>query len=220
VSRFALLVCLLLGCSTSAAEKAPKPGAGGLCVTKGAVKAIDDGVRITQPTVRAVKPGSNGDAATLRLTYRGPSKGSRALKSGQMRRQLGLKLRAEDGCNLVYVMWRIEPKPGLEVSIKRNPGKHTHEECGTDGYTKIAMAEAPALEAGAAHELAARIEGEDDLTVTIDGDEVWHGSLGEPAHGLTGVAGLRTDNVEADVELITKRAPRTKKRCPRHGDPD
>ena len=34
------------------------------------------------------------------------------------------KLRAEDACNLVYVMWRIEPQSRLVVSVKRNPGQH------------------------------------------------------------------------------------------------
>ena len=126
---------LALGCSNADAARVKR--AAGLCVTKGALKSLGKKkVRITEPTVRAVRPGSTGDAATLRFTYRGGSPKSRALKSGQMRRQMGLKLRAADGCNLVYVMWRIEPKPGIEIQTKLNPGEHTNAECGTDGYTK------------------------------------------------------------------------------------
>ena len=35
-----------------------------------------------------------------------------AKRATDARRQVGLKLRARDGCNVVYVMWRIEPKAG------------------------------------------------------------------------------------------------------------
>ena len=41
---------------------------------------------------------------------------------GELRRQFGLKLRAQDACNLVYVMWRIEPASKLVVSIKCRTG--------------------------------------------------------------------------------------------------
>ena len=59
------------------------------------------------------------------------------LASGEMRRQFGLKLRAEDACNLVYAMWRIEPESKLVVSVKSNPGQHTSAQCGNRGYQNI-----------------------------------------------------------------------------------
>jgi hypothetical protein len=174
---------------------------GELCVTRGAI----DKAAITQPTVRAVAPAAAGDAAQLTFTFKGHAAESRALANGQDRRQVGLKLRAQDGCNVVYVMWRLDPKPKLEVSIKINPGKRTHEECGAEGYTKVKPTRRapspPELISGAAHTLRAEIQG-DDLFAWIDGTLAWHGRLPDEARTLSGPAGLRTDNVElANLEL-------------------
>jgi hypothetical protein len=215
-----LLVVVLAACNVSEAKRAPRSA--GLCVTKGALKPHGKhGARITEPTVRAVRAGSSGDSASLRFTYRGPSKKSRALASGQMRRQVGLKLRAQDGCNLVYVMWRIEPKPGIEVSIKRNPGQSTHAECGANGYTKVAFLDAVVPDVDTEHTLDASLSGS-DLTVTLDGKSIWTGAV-EGAADLTGPAGLRTDNVTADVALTTTPLDTSRKKlpkCPQAGDAD
>jgi hypothetical protein len=202
----------------AAAQRAPGPAGeaselaavapAGVCATKGAVKADGDGVRITDAVVRAVAPGTTGDAAALRFTYRGFSEDTVALGSGQVRRQVGLKLRAADGCNLVYVMWRIEPGPGVEVSVKANPGARTHAECGTGGYTKLksgVKATAPRLEPNVEHTLQAEIRG-DELTAWIDGAVVWHGVLPDAARDLRGPAGLRTDNVVIDAVLMASPA--------------
>jgi hypothetical protein len=174
---------------------------GELCVTRGAIAKA----AITEPTVRAVAPSAAGDAAQLAFTFKGDAQTSRALANGQDRRQVGLKLRAQDGCNVVYVMWRLDPKPKLDVSVKRNPGKRTHEECGADGYTKVKptrrVPPPPALIAGAAHTLRAEIQG-DELFAWIDGTLAWQGRLPNEARALSGPAGLRTDNVElANLEL-------------------
>jgi hypothetical protein len=48
----------------------------------------------------------------------------------EMRRQSGLKLRAQNGCNLVYAMWRSEPESKLGVSVTRNPGLNASSERG------------------------------------------------------------------------------------------
>jgi len=61
----------------------------------------------------------------------------RGLGSGELRHQFGLKLRAQDACNLVYAMWRIEPESKLVVSVKTNPGEHSSAECGNRGYQNI-----------------------------------------------------------------------------------
>lgn len=191
----------------------PAPEAA-LCVTHGEVATAAGHLRIDQPTVRAVAPASRGDAAALRFTYDGPSEDAALLASGQLRRQLGLKLRAADGCNLVYVMWRLEPEPGLEVSIKRNPGKTTHAECGADGYTKVKPKrnrKVPKLEPGAAHTLQAEIRG-DELLAWVDNRLMWSGRLGAAAEGMTGPAGLRTDNIAADLDLLVASGPATP--CP------
>jgi len=181
-----------------------------LCVTHGTVEAGAGAMQIDQPTVRAVVPGAHGDAAELSFVYRGVTARTRALASGQQRHQLGLKLRAADGCNLVYVMWRLGPGlAGVEVSVKRNPGKHTNAACGVRGYRKIRPAKSapvPALQVGTAHTLAAEIHG-DDLVARVDGAVVWRGSLHGAADAVRGSAGLRTDNVAlGDVVLRAARS--------------
>jgi hypothetical protein len=172
-----------------------------LCVTKGAASI---GATVTEPTMRAVALGSSGDAASLAFVFRGDTATSRELASGESRRQLGLKLRAQDGCNLLYVMWRLDPKPSLSVSLKRNPGQRTHRECGASGYTRmkpsrgVALAPLPALTPGASHTLRAELAG-DDLLAWIDDQLVWRGPLPAVARDLAGPAGLRSDNVRFDL---------------------
>jgi len=167
-----------------------------ICVTKGDVASA----AIRQPTVRAFARGAGGDAASLTFTFGGDADQARALANGELRRQMGVKLRAQDSCNVVYVMWRLDPKPKLEVSVKANPGKRTHEECGAEGYTKIKPASAravPALDVGATHTLRAEIVG-DALYAWIDNALVWTGTLPPEARQISGPAGMRSDNVKLD----------------------
>jgi hypothetical protein len=169
-----------------------------LCVTKGAARL---GERVTQPTLRAVARETSGDAASLTFTYRGETEHQRALASGQERRQLGLKLRAANGCNLVYVMWRLDPRPALEISIKYNPGMATHKACGANGYQKVKHGErsaVPPLVIGDTHTLRAEIDG-DELTAWIDDQPAWRGTLPDHARELSGPAGLRSDNLAFDL---------------------
>lgn len=221
-AALALLLLLPTACGSKPTEAAPekplslseKPApsisvapvaADRLCVTKGAAAL---GSRVTEPTMRAVALGAPGDAASLSFVYRGETAVSRELASGESRRQLGLKLRAQDGCNLVYVMWRLDPKPAISVSVKRNPGKRTHKECGANGYTRIkplrgaALAPIPALAPGASHTLRAEISG-DDLLAWIDDQLVWRGSLPAAARALSGPAGLRSDNLSFDLAAFS-----------------
>lgn len=193
-------VLLLAACATSEAAPVKLDATGPLCVTKGRIadRSIDD------PTVRAVAADTTGDGASLAFAFRGDARKLRELANGDARRQLGLKLRAQDGCNLVYVMWRLDPKPQLEISIKVNPGMTTHRECGADGYTKLGHVAAPALAAGASHTLRAEIHG-DELTAWIDDQVAWRGPLPAVAHTLSGPSGLRSDNVAFDI--VEFRAP-------------
>jgi len=168
-----------------------------LCVTSGKL----EGVHVAVPSFRAVAPGHGGDAASLDVVVKGETAATKSLASGQERRQLGLKLRAENGCNLVYVMWRLDPKPKLEVSVKRNPGAHTAKDCGADGYTKVkpAFAETPpALDDGAHHTLRAEII-KDALYAWIDGRIAWRGTLPAIAGELSGPAGVRSDNLDFEI---------------------
>jgi hypothetical protein len=160
-------------------------------------------IGVREPTVRAVSRGSSGDAVSMRFVFRGDSDKARRLASGQLRRQLGLKLRAANSCNVVYVMWRLDPRPAIEVSVKTNPGMRLHKECGAEGYTKIKpMTAAPMLEAGARHTLAAEIIG-DELIATIDGQLAWRGTLPPSARDIHGPAGFRSDNVAFDIEELS-----------------
>jgi hypothetical protein len=194
-----------------------------LCVTMGklgAVKSTLDNAKadvigalekptaIDAPTFRAVAPAKAGDAAELKVVVHGASETVRALSSGQQRRQLGLKLRAENGCNLVYVMWRLDPRPKVEVSVKRNPGQRVAKECGANGYQKLKPlytfrgSQYPTLDDGSEHTLRAEISG-DMLTAWIDGNIAWQGTLPDEARDMTGPAGVRSDNLSFDLTAFS-----------------
>jgi hypothetical protein len=180
--------------------------AAALCTTRGDVRPGPSGLAVTEPTMRAHAPGADGDVAELRFVYRGPTEAVAPLGSGEVRRQLGLRLRAPDSCNAVYVMWRIDPRPALVVSVKRNRGQRLHRECGTRGYRTVRPRYAvapPQLEVGAAHALHAAIDGS-ALEVRIDGEVVWRGELGADVRDLSGPPGIRTDNAAAELTLYTR----------------
>jgi hypothetical protein len=201
--RWSWILALVTACGgklEAAPERTVKlvPITDTLCVTKGAAKV---GETVIEPTMRAVALGSRGDGAALELVYRGDTAITRELASGAARRQVGLKLRAQNSCNVVYVMWRLDPKPMLEVSIKLNPGKAFHAECGAGGYTKIKPTKSwpvPVLAAGDKHVLRAAING-DDLTAWIDEKVAWRGTLPASARMLIGPAGIRSDNLSFDL---------------------
>ena len=190
-----------------------------MCATRGALVEAFSHMTVGDPTFRAYAPASSGDAGSLSFVYRGPTDDVKRLASNQLRRQVGLKLRAQDGCNLVYVMWRIEPKPGLDISVKRNPGARNNEECGNGGYTKVKprrTARVPLLVPGEAHTLSAEIVDGDDLYVWIDNRPVWRGRLGAASKGFTGPAGIRSDNVKLDIaSFAAPAAGPAGKACPK-----
>jgi hypothetical protein len=224
-----MLIMIATGCGSARLEAAPgerspsielAPVAhDAICVTKGEITNKS----ITEPTVRAFARGAGGDAAQLKFTFRGLSDTERDLASGEARHQLGLKLRAEDSCNVVYIMWRLDPKPRLAVSVKRNRGKRTHEECGANGYLKVKPAKSsplPALEIGATHTLRAEIVG-DELVAWVDGKIAWRGHLPDDARDMTGPAGLRSDNLKLDVlELAAPHTDAESPACKRHEHDD
>ena len=153
-----------------------------------------------------------------RFVYLGPTAETAPLRSGAVRRQFGLKLRAADGCNLIYAMWRFAPEPALVVSVKSNPGRHTSRACGAAGYrnlTPLRQRPVEAPEFGASHRLAATLDRE-ALRVRIDGKEVWEGDVGREALAVAGPVGIRSDNVRLELELSA--APATgQAACPKVG---
>lgn len=172
-------------------------------MTLGALRQEGSRLLVEAPKLRAVLRRVTAQTAELRFTYLGPTREVAPLASGEKRRQLGLKLRAADGCNLIYVMWRLEPRPALVVSTKRNPGARRHSECGAGGYRNVRPVRAgplPPLVEGASHVLRAELEG-DRLLVLVDGSPAWEGRLGAEVGSLAGPVGLRTDNVRIAFEL-------------------
>jgi hypothetical protein len=175
-----------------------------LCVTEGSIgAAANRKLSVNVAKMRAYLNQPSAEAAEIRFTYLGGTSSQARLASGESRRQFGLKLRAADACNLVYVMWRIEPKSALVVSVKRNPGQHASAECGNRGYRNVKPrygAPIPALSPGQSHRLRATMQG-DELSAAIDERVVWQGELGAAASGLQGPPGVRTDNAQLLFEL-------------------
>jgi hypothetical protein len=158
---------------------------------------------ILAPTLRAELGSAPRAAVGIDFVYRGPTESDQALASGELRRQIGLKLRARDTCNVVYVMWHIAPSTRLAVSVKSNPGQSRHAECGDRGYSNLEPASAVpigSVRPGERHQLRAAIVGR-ELSVFADGVEAWRGDLPPSAFAFDGPVGLRSDNGEFDVTL-------------------
>jgi hypothetical protein len=191
--------------ATSSVRLTPVPRAR-LCITEGALDERNGSrLSVTVPKMRAFVTAATGPRVEARLTYLGPTATGAPLASGQMRRQFGLKLRAQDGCNLIYAMWRIEPESKLVVSIKSNPGLHASSECGNRGYRNIKprrSSAAPLLSPGDSHSLLADMNGS-QMRISIDGGTVWEGDLGPEALSFDGPVGVRTDNGRFEFELLT-----------------
>src|SRR4051794_14331529 len=111
---------------TLAGARAPHYRGVGLArldVTAGAVAQSGTWLQTRSGEMRAVERDGGRHAATARLRFRllGASDDAAPLGSGLVRQQIGLKLRAADPCNLVYVMWRSAPDSRIAIFVKRNP---------------------------------------------------------------------------------------------------
>ncbi|HLY18776.1 MAG TPA: hypothetical protein VKR61_16205 [Bryobacteraceae bacterium] len=176
-----------------------------LCVTEGTIGKVGSRLSVNASKMRAVALVATAHAVEIRFTYRGRTRQVSRLGSGRIRQQLGLKLRAADGCNVVYAMWRIAPESELVVSVKHNPTMHQSSECGNRGYQNIKAQHAeaaPRLSPGESHVMRAEMRGQ-QLTVFIDRRKYWVGSLGPEALSFDGPIGLRSDNVRIDFELFS-----------------
>jgi hypothetical protein len=219
-----LVLLLVGGCAAGAGHVPPAAAAEPsplapilareLLVTAGSIE-VDGGsasrkdrFSIRSPLLRAWVGRQPRDSVELAFSYLGPTGVDVPLASGERRRQIGLELRAEDSCNLLYVMWRIEPKQRLVVSLKSNPGQHQSSECADRGYLNLEPEQAralPALELGQQHVLRATLlalaPSGVQLDVQVDGSTVWRGRLPAAAAALEGPVGLRSDNGQFDVQL-------------------
>lgn len=176
-----------------------------ICVTLGAVRPAAAGLLVDDSKLRATLAGSGGNAIELTFRYLGPTAQIARLRSGNERHQLGIELSARDTCNLLYVMWHIEPSSELVVQVKRNGSQSTHVECENRGYHRLrptVSAPVPKLTPGTEHQLHAEIT-EGELSVHVDGSLVWSGPLDDDAIELTGKSGLRSDNARFELlELL------------------
>jgi hypothetical protein len=202
-----LAILLATGLGTARAQAAGRTVAvprSNLCVTEGAVgTGAGDRLTVEMPKMRAYANGWTSQTIQAHFTYLGPTAEESPLGSGEVRRQFGLKLRAQNACNLVYAMWRFEPESKVVVSVKRNPGQATSSECGNHGYENIKPQHSgpvPPLRPGERHDLVAEMRGT-ELTVTVDGKEIWKGDLGSEAADLKGPVGIRSDNVRLALDL-------------------
>lgn len=172
-------------------------------VTLGSVAQTRSGyLSVVGPKERAQRKSGTHQDATLQFRFRGPSQKTSKLAFGEMVRQIGLKMRTKDTCNLLYVMWRIEPEEQIVVTLKSNLGKSTHADCGAGGYTTIAAVPLKDLDITATshepHRLRARITETDNAftcTVDVDDNTAWSGQLDpELIATINGPVGFRSDN--------------------------
>lgn len=181
-----------------------------LCVTEGSLDLVPgERLSVNVPRMRGYVNRQTLEVIEAHFAYIGPTQDETRLGSGEMRRQFGLKLRAQDPCNLVYVMWRIEPKSEIVVSVKTNPGEHTSAECANRGYRNIRparKAHVPLLEPGDSHILRAEMNGE-NLRVFVDDSVAWEGALGHDVLQLDGPVGLRSDNAHVEFQLRVGELP-------------
>ncbi len=147
--------------------------------------------------------GDSSKVAEIAFSYRGPSSSTARLADGTLRRQIGLRLRAKDTCNAVYVMWHVAPIPQIAVSMKHNVGQSRHAQCRDRGYTNLKPSggkQPTPVVAGARRTMRAELD-DTSLRVFADGVLAWEGTLPTEALTFDGPAGIRSDNGEFDFEL-------------------
>jgi hypothetical protein len=205
---FIFLVALSLNAASDSSQlRLSTVSRADLCVTEGAIAELPGHrLSVSFPKMRAYLDARTTPSVEVRFKYLGPTTGDEArLGSGELRRQFGLKLRAQDACNLGYAMRRIEPESKLVVSVKTNPGQHSSAECGNRGYQNIKprhSSPVPTLHPGEAHTLRAALNGT-EMQVFVDEGLVWEGSVGPEVLNFDGLVGIRSDNATLDLELRT-----------------
>ena len=156
-------------------------------------------------TFRTAIKNNASDSLHVFFDYLGPTVQIATLGSGLIRFQFGIYLRAQNQCNLLYVMLHIDTPNSIEVERKSNPGMSTHEECANNGYTTLK----PSLTHALPHDITAGNGVDFDtqidsnvLSVFIDGTLVWQGDIPEDTAGENTSAGIRSDNVNIAFILL------------------
>jgi hypothetical protein len=182
-----------------------------LQLTRGGLRPEgEDWLSMVGPSVRAHLKTGRSSSGVLLFRYLGPTTETVELASAGPVRQIGLKLCALNTCNLLYVMWRIEPREEILLAIKRNPGLATHTECGARGYNEVARLAVPgsscSATGGQVCRLQASVGGPHDgfvTTIQVGDEKIWSGPL-ESQHmsGLSGPTGIRADNGRFEFKLL------------------
>ena len=191
-----------------------------LRVSLGTISQTTSGyLTVVGPKERAVRTSGKHSQALLRFRYRGPSQKTAPLDSGAVIEQIGLKMRAMNTCNLLYIMWRIKPTEEIYIAIKRNPGKTNYKDCGANGYKVLGRVPVKPLGITAAnqktHRLGASVTetaGRYACEVTIDGRPVWSESINAKLIAdIKGPVGFRSDNGSFIFKLFVSDAEATSK---------
>jgi hypothetical protein len=148
------------------------------------------GHSVETPTSRAEFLDASGDKLELRVRYLGVTDNKEYFADGTYQEQVGMKLRSMDGCNVIYVMRRINPNPSIVVSIKSNPG--IINTCGDKGYTVLKSISYPAPRVGDTFTMSASIL-DKNIVVKMNGISVITTTLPIVTKGN---AGIRTDNTK------------------------
>lgn len=163
---------------------------------------------VSTKEMRATLKFTTEQTATVKFTYLGPATDVSRPGRDKVLSQFGIKLRAQNDCNAIYVLWRFAPDQKIVVSIQRNPAKRTHAECLDRGYIndlKPRLSDSPpAVEPNQFHVLTATMS-DSDLSVTADNKLVWWGDLGPTALSLKGPVGLRSDNAHLLFDFLVTR---------------
>jgi len=177
-------------------------------VTKGKISSTQSGkLFISSTAVRAVSGTATPQEVILRFRYLGPTKKMHSLASGKERHQIGLKIEAENACNLLYVMYRISPKPALALQLKLNPYESRSRQCSNDGYSTLASETlTTAMLDSRTDEIYVRREGA-RLSAGLDGETLISIELPVGARELRGKLGLRSDNGIFEAELLHAATP-------------
>jgi hypothetical protein len=195
-------------CSLLLSSDKPVSGASEqFCITEGRIARLENQwLRVDSTKMRAVLGLPSKPEVELQFRYLGETLERSPLRSGAERTQIGLKLKAQDDCNVIYAMWRISPVSKLVVSVKSNPGQHTHSECGNAGYTNMKGTleiPIPKVEEGSEHSLRAALDG-NSLTVYVDRALAWEGKITEDAVHFDGPVGLRSDNARFEFRFLVQ----------------
>jgi hypothetical protein len=180
-----------------------------LKVTSGSVsESVTGFLTVNHPRVRGVRNGAWHPRARLQFRYQGPSDISIPSGSGLIFEQIGIQLRAQNTCNVLSIMWRIEPAERVVIKLKSNPGQSRHEECENSGYRTLATIPLGPLQITAKDRALHQLQAEVTLTenccscaAAADDRSVWSGELDfQLISAIDGPAGFRTDNGQFEFQ--------------------